>query len=373
VSRNPRRVAFDAIRAVTADDAYANIVLPGLIDAGGLEGRDARLATELTYGTLRALGTLDAVIAAASGRDTADLDPDLVDALCLGAYQLLYTRIPTHAAVSTTVSLVKAAVNPRVSGLANAVLRKIAARDLDAWADRLATGDEREDLALRHAHPGGVEDRQHDRLRHDPCRGQAHGVGMEATPPGVVSAGGREQGHRSRQRHERKLRRARVDRDPVGGAVGDAVRGGEQPGHDQRRAGQRQQSRCQGGQPLELHAVAQRHRQGHHRDGAQQEHRGHQRAVGADAELAEEAAAPVHVGPQGVQQRRENHGQPARCHRDVRAHQDPPALPTTRGVRLCPHRDFLQLPPTAASVPLRSRSCRVRNAPRVGSAPVPAP
>jgi 16S rRNA (cytosine967-C5)-methyltransferase len=158
VSRNPRRVAFDAIRAVTADDAYANIVLPGLIDAGGLEGRDARLATELTYGTLRALGTLDAVIAAASGRDTADLDPDLVDALCLGAYQLLYTRIPTHAAVSTTVSLVKAAVNPRVSGLANAVLRKIAARDLDAWADRLATGDEREDLALRHAHPRWIVD-----------------------------------------------------------------------------------------------------------------------------------------------------------------------------------------------------------------------
>lgn len=149
----PRHVAFDAIRAVSAEDAYANIVLPRLMAATGLDERDARLATELTYGTLRSLGTLEAILAAASGRDMDELQADLVDALCLGAYQLLYTRVPVHAAVSTTVSLVKAAVNPRVSGLANAVLRKVAARDLDSWIEHLASGDRISDLALRHAHP----------------------------------------------------------------------------------------------------------------------------------------------------------------------------------------------------------------------------
>ncbi|GAB3654613.1 RsmB/NOP family class I SAM-dependent RNA methyltransferase [Glycomyces tarimensis] len=151
--QNPRHVAFEAIRAVSAEDAYANIVLPRLLAVTELDGRDAALATELTYGTLRSLGTLEAIIAAASGRDLDGLQTDLVDALCFGAYQLLYTRIPVHAAVSTTVSLVKAAVNPRVSGLTNAVLRKVAARDLDGWIAELASGERIGDLALRYAHP----------------------------------------------------------------------------------------------------------------------------------------------------------------------------------------------------------------------------
>jgi 16S rRNA (cytosine967-C5)-methyltransferase len=150
---NPRRIAFDAIRAVTADNAYANIVLPRMINETGHTGRDAGLITELTYGTLRSLGTLEKILAAASGRDVRELQQDLLDALCLGAYQLLYMRIPAHAAVATTVSLVKAAVSPRVSGLANAVLRKVAAKDLDQWCADLATGDRLHDLSLRHAHP----------------------------------------------------------------------------------------------------------------------------------------------------------------------------------------------------------------------------
>ncbi|HEX2144124.1 MAG TPA: transcription antitermination factor NusB, partial [Glycomyces sp.] len=150
---NPRRVAFDAISAVTADNAYANLVLPRMLAETDNTGRDAALATELTYGTLRSLGTLEAILAAASGRDVRELDQNLVDALCLGTYQLLYMRIPPHAAVATTVSLVKAAVSPRVSGLANAVLRKVAAKDLDQWADELATGDRIADLSLRYAHP----------------------------------------------------------------------------------------------------------------------------------------------------------------------------------------------------------------------------
>lgn len=150
---NPRRVAFDAIRAVTGDNAYANLVLPRMLAETDNTGRDAGLATELTYGTLRSLGTLEAILTAASGRDMRELQQDLVDALCLGAYQLLYMRIPAHAAVATTVSLVKAAVTPRVSGLANAVLRKVAAKDLDEWTGELATGDRLSDLSLRYAHP----------------------------------------------------------------------------------------------------------------------------------------------------------------------------------------------------------------------------
>ncbi|MGZ4592100.1 MAG: hypothetical protein ACXV2I_15075, partial [Actinomycetes bacterium] len=53
----PRRVAFDLLRAVDERDAYANLVLPGLLAERGIEGRDAAFATELGYGTLRGRGT----------------------------------------------------------------------------------------------------------------------------------------------------------------------------------------------------------------------------------------------------------------------------------------------------------------------------
>ena len=63
-----RRVAFDVLSAVAERDAYANLLLPALLADRGLTGRDAALATELTYGTLRGRGTYDALLAACSTR-----------------------------------------------------------------------------------------------------------------------------------------------------------------------------------------------------------------------------------------------------------------------------------------------------------------
>ena len=59
-----RQAAFDTLRAVDADDAYANLVLPGLLRARRISGRDAAFATELAYGALRMRGLYDAVLAA---------------------------------------------------------------------------------------------------------------------------------------------------------------------------------------------------------------------------------------------------------------------------------------------------------------------
>ena len=56
------------LRATRERDAYANLLLPALLRERGLTSRDAALATELCYGTLRGLGTYDAVIAACSAR-----------------------------------------------------------------------------------------------------------------------------------------------------------------------------------------------------------------------------------------------------------------------------------------------------------------
>jgi 16S rRNA (cytosine967-C5)-methyltransferase len=151
-----RTVAFDVLRAVSGRDAYANLVLPGLLDERRLPSRDAALATELTYGTLRALGSYDAILAACVDRPLGELDPALLDTLRLGAHQVLGTRIPPHAAVATTVDLTRAEVGPGPARLANAVLRRVAGADLDTWLARLApdrASDPDGYLAVSHAHP----------------------------------------------------------------------------------------------------------------------------------------------------------------------------------------------------------------------------
>jgi 16S rRNA (cytosine967-C5)-methyltransferase len=156
----PRWVAFQTISAVHRDDGYANLVLPKLIVEHRIHGLDAAFATELAYGTLRQCGSLDAVIAAAADRAVERIDPPTRDALRLGAYQLLHTRVPPHAATSTTVELVRT-VAPGAIGFANAVMRKIGQRDWQAWLSELGP----DDLALRYAHPPWVVRAFKDALR----------------------------------------------------------------------------------------------------------------------------------------------------------------------------------------------------------------
>lgn len=155
-----RRAALEALGAVHGRDGYANLVLPGLLRRYRLRGADAARATDLTYGTLRGTGTFDAVIEACSSRPLARIDPTVRDALRLGVYQLLSTRVPPHAAVSTTVDLVRATAGAGAARFANAVLRQVAEHDLDGWVDVLsgADADPRDVAALRHQHPRWVVD-----------------------------------------------------------------------------------------------------------------------------------------------------------------------------------------------------------------------
>jgi len=140
---------------VSERDAYANLLLPELLTQRGLAGRDAALATELTYGTLRGRGSYDAVLAICSDRDLQSLDPAVREVLRLGAHQLLSTRVQPHAAVATSVSLIKGAAGQRPAGFVNAVLRRVATRDLGAWLE-IAAPDRAEDpaghLAARYSH-----------------------------------------------------------------------------------------------------------------------------------------------------------------------------------------------------------------------------
>ena len=126
------------LRAVSERDAYANLALPALLRERGITGRDAAFATELTYGTCRTRGLLDAVIGHAAGRPPDRIDPVLLDLLRLGTYQLLRTRVEQHAAVSTTVEQAGIEFDSARAGFVNGVLRTIAGRDEQAWVDELA-------------------------------------------------------------------------------------------------------------------------------------------------------------------------------------------------------------------------------------------
>ncbi len=153
----PRAAAYAVLQAVSEADAYANLVLPRQLAAAGLTGRDAALATELGYGTLRATGTLDEVVRRCASRDLDEIDVAVLNLLRLGAYQLLRTRIPTHAAVATTVDLARASGQGRAAGFVNAVLRKVSARDYAGWCDELARGaSPLGALAIRYSHPGWI-------------------------------------------------------------------------------------------------------------------------------------------------------------------------------------------------------------------------
>ncbi|SOC50552.1 16S rRNA (cytosine967-C5)-methyltransferase [Blastococcus aggregatus] len=162
-----RLTAYDVLDGVSSRDAYANLLLPQLLRERKLDTRDAAFTTQLAYGTLRAAGTLDAILTGLVSRPLAELDPRVLDLLRLGAYQLIDLRVPSHAAVDTTVDLTRSIVGSGASGLVNAVLRKVAAGgDRAAWLATLG-GDAEQQLALATDHPRWIVDAWRDALGGD--------------------------------------------------------------------------------------------------------------------------------------------------------------------------------------------------------------
>ena len=133
-----RLAALDVLKAVRVDGAYTNLVLPAVIRHYGLEGRDAAFVTELASGTIRRRGTYDAILAACIDRPLSKVEAKVLDALRLGTHQLLSMRVPAHAAINTTVEMVRAKVSSGAGNFANAVLRKVSEHDLIEWIGRVA-------------------------------------------------------------------------------------------------------------------------------------------------------------------------------------------------------------------------------------------
>jgi 16S rRNA (cytosine967-C5)-methyltransferase len=166
-----RRTAHEVLTAVSARDAYANLLLARSLREAGLSGKDAALATELVYGTLRNRGSYDAIIGVCADRDLDRIDPAVLDALRLGAHQLLGMRVKPHAAVASTVDLAVNVAGRKPAGFVNAILRRIAPRDLESWLT-IAAPDRAADpvahLAVRYSHPRWMVTALADALGEDP-------------------------------------------------------------------------------------------------------------------------------------------------------------------------------------------------------------
>lgn len=156
---SPRRVALEVLLRVEQDDAYANLTLPSVLARADLTGRDAALATELTYGTLRSQGLYDAILQSCARRPLRQIEPALRPVLRMGVHQVLAMRVAEHAAVDQSVKLARGAVGERSVKFVNAVLRAVTQKTVDEWVAELApqrSATEVERWALQHSHPEWV-------------------------------------------------------------------------------------------------------------------------------------------------------------------------------------------------------------------------
>jgi 16S rRNA (cytosine967-C5)-methyltransferase len=121
-------VALKALERVERGGAYGDLALHGELARSRLTLRDRALVTDLVQGTLRWRGRLDHLLAHATGRNLASLEPRIVTLLRLGAYQIVFSdRIPARAAVDQSVRCARAVGLRRAAGLVNAALRRLAA------------------------------------------------------------------------------------------------------------------------------------------------------------------------------------------------------------------------------------------------------
>lgn len=119
-----RAAAYEVVRRVFEEDAYADRALRTA--SAGLGERDRALARQLAFGTVQRVRTLDHAIETLGKRPVRKLDPPVLAALRLGAYQLGFLDgVPRYAAVNESVELVRRARLERAVPFANAVLRRV--------------------------------------------------------------------------------------------------------------------------------------------------------------------------------------------------------------------------------------------------------
>ena len=154
-----RSAAFDILLRVEQEDAYASELLHSTrLDS--LSQADRNLTTEIVMGVLRSRSRLDSVIAANSSRPLNKLDAEVLLALRIAAYQILFlSRVPARAAINESVELVKRARKTSAAAFVNAVLRVLSAGGPPVDVPDSAGASTASDVAEKLAHPQWLVER----------------------------------------------------------------------------------------------------------------------------------------------------------------------------------------------------------------------
>ncbi|TVY08746.1 16S rRNA (cytosine(967)-C(5))-methyltransferase RsmB [Paenibacillus cremeus] len=147
-----REAALDVLVRIEQDHAYSNLLLNQTLQKHQLDKPDAGLATELVYGTIQRLNTIDYFLEPLVTKGLRKLEPWVRALLRLSFYQLYYLdRIPDHAAVNEAVNIAKRRGHQGISGMVNGVLRSVIRRkpELTLPADLPAA----QRIALAESHP----------------------------------------------------------------------------------------------------------------------------------------------------------------------------------------------------------------------------
>ncbi|WP_336341971.1 16S rRNA (cytosine(967)-C(5))-methyltransferase RsmB [Pseudomonas atacamensis] len=142
---NPRLAAAKALAAVLSGKASLNSSLPTQLDK--VEDRDRGFTQDLAFGTARWQPRLSALAEKLLQKPFKAADADVEALLLVGLYQLLYTRVPAHAAIGETVGCADKLKKPWAKGLLNAVLRNAQRESETIFAEL------ERDPVVRMAHP----------------------------------------------------------------------------------------------------------------------------------------------------------------------------------------------------------------------------
>jgi len=147
-----RELAMDVLTRVEQEGAYSNLQLNAGLQRASLIREDAALATELVYGTIARLNTLDYFLRPFVSKGMDKLQPWVRSLLRMSLYQLMYLdRIPAHAVVNEAVNISKSRGHQGISGMVNGVLRSVIRGKDDLILPEGLTPLER--ISLEQSHP----------------------------------------------------------------------------------------------------------------------------------------------------------------------------------------------------------------------------
>ncbi|MFC4545927.1 16S rRNA (cytosine(967)-C(5))-methyltransferase RsmB [Paenactinomyces guangxiensis] len=150
--KTAREWALDILLQVEQNQSYSNLLLNRALQISRLDQRDKRLVTELVYGSIQRLNTLDWILNQLVKKGIASLQPWVRQLLRLGIYQLVYLdKIPVRAAVHETVHIAKKRGHKGITSLVNGVLRSYLRQkeQLALPADPQTTSEK----AIAYSHP----------------------------------------------------------------------------------------------------------------------------------------------------------------------------------------------------------------------------